>query len=794
MNVPRFNIIALSILSALLVTGCGGGGGGKQKSPGSGNPGNPAPGASVPAAPAGLAATAGVGKVTLSWTSVSGATTYNVYQGLSPGAENSVPVQSNVAGLSATVTGLTPGVAYYFVVRAVNAAGTSAVSNEASATPQAHEPTTALEVKSLELAQTHVLPANGRSWTLSAASESYHAIGGRAALALLRLSAADGANVRVEGWANKASLGTVPVAAPSSLPPTESAGPRYASDAYSAEIPASWMTPDLQLRVVADNYQPGAWTSALVGADSEAVLRVLPFYLYGANPDNSFPLAKVGVPSQDSINEIYAVWPVARVTAKNHGAKAIVWPTMVIGPREGHAAYVAHSRDDQLDGYATMSSVLNVLGGLLDANGERPASVQYYGPLIMFNAAGTYEGPGGGLGGGEVGTGDPSYTGVFIHEQGHAMGLPHQGGAYTDGKYPYVVGSLAGSLWGYDQINKRFLGTFVPTSASRYAKCRGDTFNGSTPRQIDGQGRCVRQDPMEGGSGDQAAGNSFTMFSDYSTGMLQRHFEGRTTLDTSGAHSYSGGGIIEDASFPGGYRRWDTIDRRWVNVEAVTTDRGIFGLDGNLPQQRNVPVHAIVLTYSYAGTTGVSQFYPTLSFTGNLLRYIDPTDATQRASIVPGRGTYPWYCSNGGCDYTIRVTYSDGKQRHVLIQDGFRPFNQDSGAPPASASDPLKSDSYRTWVVNVPAPQAIRKLELLDTPKVWEGMPASPRVLVTRDFPAPLAPKSMQSAACGELATVTAPAEAQAASPCPMAAAALPAQTLELQEQAKRLIRSRGKR
>ena len=93
---------------------------------------------------------------------------------------------------------------------------------------------------------------------------------------------------------------------------------------------------------------------------------------------------------------------------------------------------------------------------------------------------------------------------------------------------------------------------------------------------------------------------------------------------------------------------------------------------------------------------------------------------------------YPWYCRSGGCDYTLRVTYTDQTVRHVLLQGGFRPTNQPMGAPPASASDPLDPDSFEVWAVNVPAGPGISKLEVLDTPMVWNGFPSSPTVLVSR--------------------------------------------------------------
>jgi fibronectin type 3 domain-containing protein len=88
-----------------------------------------------PAAPTELSATAGDGQTTLNWTPVSGATSYNIYQGTAAGAESAIPVATGVTTASYTVRGLTDGTAYYFTVAAVGAGGVSGFSNEASATP-----------------------------------------------------------------------------------------------------------------------------------------------------------------------------------------------------------------------------------------------------------------------------------------------------------------------------------------------------------------------------------------------------------------------------------------------------------------------------------------------------------------------------------------------------------------------------------------------------------------------------------------------------------------------------------
>ncbi len=94
-----------------------------------------APSSGVPAPPTGLTATAGNHQVALNWTASSGATSYSVYRGTVAGGESSTAI-ATVTTTSYTNTGLTNGTTYYYKVAAVNASGTSAKSNEASAMPQ----------------------------------------------------------------------------------------------------------------------------------------------------------------------------------------------------------------------------------------------------------------------------------------------------------------------------------------------------------------------------------------------------------------------------------------------------------------------------------------------------------------------------------------------------------------------------------------------------------------------------------------------------------------------------------
>lgn len=90
-----------------------------------------------PAAPVVALPVAGDAQVTLDWNDVATATSYKVFQSTvagAPGVEIATPTVS-----TAIISGLTNGTPYYFTVKAVNAAGDSAASNEVSATPSAGE-------------------------------------------------------------------------------------------------------------------------------------------------------------------------------------------------------------------------------------------------------------------------------------------------------------------------------------------------------------------------------------------------------------------------------------------------------------------------------------------------------------------------------------------------------------------------------------------------------------------------------------------------------------------------------
>jgi hypothetical protein len=89
---------------------------------------------SPPTAPAGLSATAGDAEVSLTWSSVSDADTYNIKRSTSSGGSYGT-IQTGLTTTNYTDTNLINDTTYYYIVSAVNSHGESANSSQASATP-----------------------------------------------------------------------------------------------------------------------------------------------------------------------------------------------------------------------------------------------------------------------------------------------------------------------------------------------------------------------------------------------------------------------------------------------------------------------------------------------------------------------------------------------------------------------------------------------------------------------------------------------------------------------------------
>ena len=129
--VHRLSLGAASFCLLALVA-CGGGG---SKSDSTNNANN-----NSPSAPVGISATAADSEVMLAWNAVSNATTYNVYWAVTSGVTKQTGTRISSVSSPHTVSALTNGTSYYYVVTAQNAQGEGPESSEVSATPQVAAP------------------------------------------------------------------------------------------------------------------------------------------------------------------------------------------------------------------------------------------------------------------------------------------------------------------------------------------------------------------------------------------------------------------------------------------------------------------------------------------------------------------------------------------------------------------------------------------------------------------------------------------------------------------------------
>jgi fibronectin type 3 domain-containing protein len=91
----------------------------------------------TPAAPTGVTATPGNGQATIAWTTVSGATSYNIYWSTTPGVTTTNGNKITGATSPYVHIGLINGTAYYYVISAVDGNGESTPSSQVSALPSA---------------------------------------------------------------------------------------------------------------------------------------------------------------------------------------------------------------------------------------------------------------------------------------------------------------------------------------------------------------------------------------------------------------------------------------------------------------------------------------------------------------------------------------------------------------------------------------------------------------------------------------------------------------------------------
>ena len=116
---------------------------------------------------------------------------------------------------------------------------------------------TDLAINKLEFAQTHVIPAEGKTFNLSGfginEQRTLRVVANRDALVLFQPAISNLLQPQLEVLFNDTVATTIDLNTPDTLPKTEANGPAYSSTSYWAKLPADYIKAGLKVRFRSQN-------------------------------------------------------------------------------------------------------------------------------------------------------------------------------------------------------------------------------------------------------------------------------------------------------------------------------------------------------------------------------------------------------------------------------------------------------------------------------------------------------------------------------------------------------------
>lgn len=472
---------------------------------------------------------------------------------------------------------------------------------------------------------------------------------------------------------------------PKILPTRFAPGQHNLDDSYTAMIPKEWIKPNLNLHIRIANVSK-SYTPLNVGAPNPLMIKLLTF--------NVFKRESLAY-SALWPDEFWAKMPISRLDIKT--IEPWFFPEIVVVPRSDVKLPAYRIKNPQeyrtksgqgFDG--EQSTTLSWLNAIQNASGEKRLMV-YYGGLAGV-------GVGGGLTDPFTAMGRAGHDGIFFHEIGHAVGLPH----WCDNKdYPYRGkmcgiespvfrcdqgdrGSPAdpqpyqvhvGPTWGVDLREETASVTgyrsphLIPPTIQATAKLQ----------QTCEQAGRFKKDPMcGGGDGDQEPGFIYRMFSDYSVSRMRSYIEREL--------------VIYDPNLQR-YTKWD---------EATKSYQPVAESDVRYPVVRDASIYTLLVTASPV-TPEANFIYPPLGpYQAGLIKTFDPSKLDDRQMTLRTDG----YCVNA-CDFTLRVLQG-GKVSYYILRGSWKPN-----------ANPVQKEALQTMALNLPASNgAIEEVTLLLTPEV----------------------------------------------------------------------------
>ena len=440
-------------------------------------------------------------------------------------------------------------------------------------------------------------------------------------------------------------------------------------DSFTARIPKAWVKPGLSISITAGNVDKDLGVLNVVSPNKLKLNMFDVHYFQHSAGDYPSGWEK----------ELKSKLPISDLELRR--VKDLVFRELVIPPRAGVKAAKVISKEDYknqtgLNFDGEQAAALQWVSALQAAAGRSRRDSLYY-----VNIHGV---PAGGQAGGFKGVGYGRSAGVFLHELGHALSLPHWANASA---YPYkgdmfgidapnsASQTHAGPTWAFDLPS----GDFIPPTVQENA--------------VGGELGVYKADPMQGGGqGDQEQGYLFRHFSDYSVAQMRRYLRNHLV-------------IWNDEL--GEYAAWDTDQKSYSKV---MENNGVA-----YAVNRDVEVYSLMVAVS-AANTSVNMVYPPIGpYTAGTIDTFDPRSGTDRARALMT------YCPSSGCDVTLQIM-QDGMEKFYLLPVAWE-----------KSQNPLSGNSLVTSAINLPAIDGkISQVKLLLTEDAERvGMPDFPIVLAS---------------------------------------------------------------
>lgn len=408
---------------------------------------------------------------------------------------------------------------------------------------------------------------------------------------------------------------------------------------YRGAVPADWVKPGLQLRVTV-----GASSETFqvaVKAASWLMLYLVDAQLFGRGMNDETSdaqllelLARLPMSYLDVSKSPFGAWRPGHllIESRDDGrapdGSSASHPRIVVGENPHCSeADMAASTCSPHSGFGTMSGVLQALDTFRDANGVQSSSTWYADLAVEL---------GGGLAGGQRGTGDDTAL-TMNHELGHAWGFPHWDREHTAYPYEGVQRNRGGfgDRWAIDQMT----GMLIPMLCENLE----------------------RQSPMQRASSCVPEGSWFDPYSDYEAARLLRMTLGAS--EVSGMVDYSGGvagaatrpfELPEESGLP--LMAWNEAA---PGFRLERYDQASNAFIEHVPREWHRVIEAEVPVIMFSGglIVGGEAFFETpLSYVGNVLGKLDPSDPADYATLYAIRDSELYWAH----DLCLRFTLANG--------------------------------------------------------------------------------------------------------------------------------------